>query len=186
MNNNSSFKLLRYKKALSLLGIFCLGWMLFVYAQPNEDSRGYKVKVGDKAPDFEAVLNTGDSFKLSEQKGKLVMLQFTASWCGVCRQEMPYIEKEIWQTLKNKNIVVIGVDRDEPIETVNAFVEQTGISYPMALDPDAVIFNKFALKDAGVTRNVIIDADGKIIYLTRLFNRQEFDAMKNVIFNAVE
>jgi hypothetical protein len=50
------------------------------------------------------------------------------------------------------------------------------------LDPGAEIFSLFALKEAGVTRNVIIDRDGKIIFLTRLFEQEEFDHMKTVIF----
>jgi hypothetical protein len=54
--------------------------------------------------------------------------------------------------------------------------------YPLALDPDADIFGLYALKEAGVTRNVIIDRTGKIVFLTRLFDREEFDRMKKVIF----
>jgi len=113
------------------------------------------------------------------------MLQFTASWCGVCRNEMPFIEAEIWQELKNKNFVLIGVDRDEPLEKVNEFAQQTKITYPLALDPSGLIFEKYAVKNAGITRNVIIDRYGKIIYLTRLFNKEEFNQMKEVIFNVV-
>jgi hypothetical protein len=56
------------------------------------------------------------------------------------------------------------------------------ITYPLALDPGAEIFGLFAQKEAGVTRNVIINREGEIIFLTRLFERQEFDEMKNVIF----
>jgi peroxiredoxin len=151
----------------------------------NNDNRGYIVKTGDIAPDFETTLNNGKIFKLSDQKGKVVMLQFTASWCGVCRKEMPFIEKEIWQKLKDKDFVLIGIDRDEPLETVNKFAAKTKITYPLALDPGADIFAKYALKKAGVTRNVIINREGKIIFLTRLFNRDEFDEMKKIIFNEV-
>jgi len=62
------------------------------------------------------------------------------------------------------------------------FKKDVGISYPLALDPGADIFGLFAVKEAGVTRNVIIDRSGKIIFLTRLFDREEFDQMKRVIF----
>lgn len=157
-----------------------------IQAQDKDNNRGYIVNVGDMAPDFETTLDNGESFKLSEQKGKLVMLQFTASWCGVCRKEMPFIEKEIWAELKNKNFVLIGIDRDEPLDKVKEFAKQTGITYPLALDPGSEIFQKYALKGAGVTRNIIINTKGKIIYQTRLFNREEFDAMKKVIFNEVK
>jgi peroxiredoxin len=77
---------------------------------------------------------------------------------------------------------VIGIDRDEPENTVIRFRDDMKISYPLALDPGADIFALFALKIAGVTRNVIIDRKGRIIFLTRLFEREEFDEMKKVLF----
>jgi peroxiredoxin len=143
---------------------------------------GYIIKVGQKAPDF--IINDagGKSYTLSELKGKVVMLQFTASWCSVCRQEMPYIEKEIWLEKKSAGLKVIGIDRDESIDKVLKFRKDIGVTYPLALDPGADIFGLFAVKEAGVTRNVIIDRSGKIIFLTRLFDREEFDRMKKVIF----
>ncbi|MCW3804375.1 TlpA family protein disulfide reductase [Plebeiibacterium marinum] len=150
-------------------------------SKTKEDDRGYIVKVGDKAPEFSLKLDDGQDFKLSDYKGKVVMLQFTASWCGVCIKEMPFIESEIWQVNKDKDFVVIGVDRDEPVEKLNKLREKTGITYPLALDPGADVFGQYALKEAGVTRNVIIGKDGNIKYLTRLFNREEFDAMKEKI-----
>lgn len=157
-----------------------------VFAQNSDDSRGYIVNVGDQAPNFKATLENGEIFDLSAHKGKTVMIQFTASWCGVCRKEMPFIENEIWQKLKDKDFILIGIDRDEPIEKLQQLTKQTGITYPLALDPDADIFGLYADKKAGVTRNVILDETGKIVYLTRLFNREEFDEMKKVIFETVE
>jgi len=125
----------------------------------------------------------GKSYRLSELRGRVVMLQFTASWCSVCRKEMPYIEKEIWIPGKKDGLAVIGIDRDEPLEKVLQFKKDIKVTYPLALDPDADIFGLYALKEAGVTRNVIIDREGKIIFLTRLFDREEFDEMKKVIFS---
>ena len=143
---------------------------------------GYIVKVGDKAPDFTIKEAGGKTYKISDLKGKVVMLQFTASWCSVCRTEMPFIEKEIWQEKKAAGLVVIGIDRDEPVEKVLQFQKDIAVSYPLALDPEADIFGLFAEKEAGVTRNVIIDRSGKIIFLTRLYEREEFEQMKRVIF----
>lgn len=154
----------------------------FINGQKNDD-RGYIVKVGNVAPDFTIVETGGRSYRLSDLKGKVVMLQFTASWCGVCRTEMPFIEKEIWLPYKNKDLVVIGIDRDEPEETVIKFIQDIGITYPLALDPRADIFGLYARKEAGVTRNVIIDRQGKIVFLTRLFDRNEFDRMKKEIIS---
>ena len=142
------------------------------------DSVGYIVRVGDIAPELEMELTDGQKVKLSDLRGKVVMLQFTASWCGVCRKEMPFIEKDIWLKHKdNTDFALFGIDRDEPLETVNAFAEKTGVTYPMALDPGADIFAKYADREAGITRNVLIDRSGKIVMLTRLYNEDEFAAL---------
>lgn len=140
----------------------------------NNDDRGFLVRPGDQAPDFSTTLDSGAPFHLKEAKGKVVMLQFTASWCGVCRKEMPHIEKEIWQPYKDNGLIVIGVDRDEPLETLKKFARETGITYPLALDPNADIFGLYAEKQAGVTRNVLINKEGEIVFLTRLYNEEEF------------
>lgn len=142
------------------------------------DSVGYVVKVGQMAPDFEMQLTDGKSVKLSSLRGKVVMLQFTASWCGVCRKEMPFIEKDIWLKHKdNSDFALYGIDRDEPLAMVEKFIAQTKITYPMALDKNADIFALFAERKAGITRNVLIDRDGKIVMLTRLFNHEEFESL---------
>ncbi len=142
----------------------------------------YLVRVGDTAPDFKIVEAGGKTYSLSDLRGKVVMLQFTASWCSVCRKEMPFIESEIWIPGSKEGLVVIGIDRDEPEETVIKFKKDMKVTYPLALDPGAAIFSLFAETEAGVTRNIIIDREGKIIFLTRLFERGEFDSMKKVIF----
>lgn len=161
-----------------ILSILCLS--LNSHAQ-EADSVGYIVKTGQMAPDFKMELIDGKVLKLSDLRGKIVMLQFTASWCVVCRKEMPYIEEEIWQVHKDKDFIVIGVDRDEPLEKVKKFAKKMKVTYPMALDPNADIFGLYALKKSGVTRNVIIDKEGRIVFKTRLFEREEFNEMKEVI-----
>ena len=142
------------------------------------DSTGYIVRVGEMAPNFTITLTDGKKVTLSELRGKVVMLQFTASWCGVCRKEMPFIEKDIWLKHKdNSAFALIGIDRDEPLDKVIAFGKSTGVTYPLGLDPGADIFAKYALRNAGITRNVLIDKDGRIVMLTRLYNEEEFAAL---------
>ncbi len=148
----------------------------------QDDDRQYLVKVGDMAPDFEMNLPGGKKMKLSDLRGKVVMLQFTASWCGVCRKEMPHIESEIWQKHKeNSNFALYGIDRDEPLEKINELRKATKVTYPIGFDPNGNIFGLYAKKDAGITRNVIVDKDGRIVMLTRLYNEEEFKRMVELI-----
>lgn len=141
------------------------------------DKRGFKVKLGEKAPDFDFTLTNGKKAKLSDFAGKPIMLQFTASWCGVCIKEMPHIENEIWKAYRNEGLIVLAIDRDEPLAKAKELIKKTKITYPVALDPGAEIFGKFASKKSGVTRNVIIDKNGEIVFLTRLYDPKEFKAM---------
>ena len=138
----------------------------------------YIVKVGDVAPDFTLPMTDGSTFTLSEQRGKVVMLQFTAGWCGVCRKEMPHIESDIWQPNKdNKDFVLVGIDREEALEDIIPFIQEVGTTYPIAMDTNADVFAQYALRESGITRNVLIDRDGRIVMLTRLFKEDEFAAL---------
>ena len=146
------------------------------------DSVGYIVRVGDIAPELEMELTDGQKVKLSDLRGKVVMLQFTASWCGVCRKEMPFIERDIWLKLKdNPEFALYGIDLKEDAKTTAAFAELIPISYPLTLDLEGKTFEVFCAEGAGVTRNIILDREGKIIMLTRLFDEAEFKQMVEVI-----
>ncbi len=169
------------KSAFKNLFLIIFSTLIIYSCSQKADSVGYIVKDGQMAPNFKMQLIDGHTITLEELRGKVVMLQFTASWCSVCRKEMPFIEKEIWQLYKDKDFIVIGIDRDEPLETVKKFAEKMQITYPLSLDPNADIFGLFALKQSGVTRNVIINKEGQIIFKTRLFEREEFNLMKEEI-----
>jgi len=147
------------------------------------DDKGYIVKLGQMAPDFTINYLDGTTKKLSDFRGKIVMLQFTASWCSVCRKEMPHIESKIWQPYKDKGLILLGVDRREPREKVEMFAKEMNITYPLVLDEESKIFELYAAPNAGVTRNVIVGKDGKIIFMTRLFDEVEFAEMVTIIKN---
>lgn len=148
----------------------------------ENENHDYIVKVGDMAPEFTLSDMEGNEVSLASLRGKVVMLQFTASWCGVCRKEMPEIEKQIWQQHKeNPNFALFGVDREDDFETTTRFINKTGITYPMLRDTVAAAFDRYAIHDSGITRNVIIDTDGHIVFLTRLYEEEEFKTMCHVI-----
>ena len=160
----------------------CVGLSAQQASDVKADENGYIVYEGKACPDFSITLTDGRTLRMSELKGKVVMLQFTASWCSVCRKEMPFIEKDIWQRYQeHPDFVLIGVDRDEPLDKVIQFGKQVGVTYPLGLDPGAEIFARFALKKAGITRNVLVDRDGKIIMRTRLYKEDEFQSLVETI-----
>lgn len=168
--------------ALISLTIPLLAQLTEVPKQDIPEEYGYIVKIGQQLPNIEMELTDGTKITTESLKGKVVMLQFTASWCVVCRQEMPHIEKDIWLKHKdNDNFALIGIDMMEPLNKVKQFKKDMKTTYPLALDPEADIFYTFAAKGAGVTRNVIIDETGKIVYMTRLYKEDEFKEMVEVI-----
>ncbi len=143
----------------------------------ESESRGYIVKVGDDCPDFTLHMVDGTKISKRDLKGKITVLQFTASWCSVCRKEMPHLEKDVWLKFKDRDFILIGVDRDEPLDVVEKFIKEMKVTYPIALDHGAKVFQLFAHKEAGVTRNIVLDKNGKIVFLTRLFEEKEFKSM---------
>ena len=164
-----------------MLFIFLFICSLSLFSQEN---RGYIINVGDKAPSFQ--LNDNISF-IEKNKGKVIMLQFTASWCSVCIKEMPFIEKEIWQKHKqNDDFVLIALTKDSDLrpqreKEIKLMREKTGATFPIITDYNSEIFELFAEEKAGVTRSILIDQNGEIAFLTRLFDHDEFNNMKTMI-----
>lgn len=143
----------------------------------NNLNRGYKVKVGDQAPKIDLKLLDGQIINNENIKGKVVVFQFTASWCSVCIKEMPHLEKEVWQRFKEDDFLLIGVDLMEDLDVVKEFILNTEVTYPFTIDSDGSFFESFTLPKAGVTRNIVLDQEGKISFLTRLYNEKEFAQM---------
>lgn len=137
-------------------------------------------------PEFELTDINGRQYNRESLLGQIYVLQFTASWCAVCRQEMPHLQREVWNRFKAANFVLLGVDYDEPKEKVESFAKQMGITYPIAPDPEGAVFYTIAAPKSGVTRNVVVDSKGTIIFLTRLFEQTEFTQMIETISNALE
>ena len=154
-----------------------LSFFLMTAQAQNNLNRGYKVKVGDQAPEINLKLLDGQIINNQNIQGKIVVFQFTASWCSVCIKEMPHLEKEVWQRFNDDDFILIGVDLMEDIDVVKDFISKTEVTYPFTIDRDGTFFESFTLPKAGVTRNIVIDQEGKISYLTRLFDLKEFAQM---------
>jgi peroxiredoxin len=163
------------------LGFIVLLFIAQLNFAQNDSHRGYKVKVGEQVPQLSFTLLDGTKVTNETLKGKVVVLQFTASWCSVCRKEMPHLEKEVWQRFKNEDFILIGMDLKESPEKVNRFISQMKVTYPFAIDKDGALFEKFTLPNSGVTRNIVLDKKGNIIFLSRLYEPKEFNKMVKTI-----
>jgi peroxiredoxin len=118
--------------------------------------------VGDPAPDFSLTTADGAEFSLSDAKGKVVLINFFATWCGPCQLELPHIDR-IWSDRKDNDkfrLVVIG--REESLESVREFREKHGYSFPIAADPDRSVYALFARES--IPRTLVVSPEGRIVY----------------------
>ncbi len=97
-------------------------------------SRPTGVQIGFEAPDFALPrLDGKDQLKLAEQRGKVVLISFWASWCRPCQAEVPALE-DAWQRYKTKDVVILGVSVDETRDDAEGFLASFPVTYPMVLD----------------------------------------------------
>ena len=117
---------------------------------------GVAAFVGSQAPDFELASLDGDLVRLSELRGKVVLLNFWATWCSPCRVEMPDLQERArrWPD----RLAVVGVDFDEPEADVRAFRDELGLTFPLVLDPGARVQELYRI--VGYPTSVFIDEGG--------------------------
>lgn len=142
------------------------------------------IKKGDKAPDFTVEMVDGEQITLSKLKGKVVVVNFWATWCPPCRQELKVVEKELINRFKGKDFVFLPISRGETKKTVEAFRKQNGYTFPMGLDPKQTIYKKYASNY--IPRNFVVGKDGKVIYVSVGYEPKEFAEMVEVIEKAVK
>ena len=120
------------------------------------------LRQGDLAPDFEVADLNGMPLRLSDLRGKAVVLNFWATWCYPCREEMPLLQKA-YETRQDDGLVVLGVDVGEDETSVAAFAKELGLSFPLGLDKTQAISRLFRV--FGMPTTFFIDRAGMIQYI---------------------
>jgi len=114
---------------------------------------------GSPAPEFQLMRADGGFIRLEDYRGKVVLLNFWATWCLPCRSEMPLIQAT-YDQLGGQGFVALGVNFDEPAQDVIAFGEELGIGFPLLLDPGGEIQRLYRV--VGYPTSVILDRQGRI------------------------
>ena len=110
----------------------------------------------------------------------MVWITFFATWCGPCRKELPYLEKEVYEKYKNHpdfELLVIG--REHSKEELEKFIKETDHKLPFIPDPKREIYEKYAAQN--IPRNFIIDKTGKIAAASVGFNEEDFNKKKQIL-----
>ena len=137
-------------------------------------------KTGDQAPGFEFSLSKDKKAKLSDYHGKIVMINFFATWCPPCRMELPRVQKEIWEKYKdNPKFALFAFDREEGWDKVNPFKKQNNYTFLMLPDEGRNIFKLYATQS--IPRNLVIDGDGKIIYQSIGYSEKDFKELLDLL-----
>ena len=139
---------------------------------------------GTEAPDFTVEMIDGSKVALSELRGKVVLLNFWATWCPPCRQELTRVQTDIIDRFAGKEFVFLPVSRGEKREAVEAFREKTGYAFPMGLDPARTVYDRYASNY--IPRNFVIDRKGKVVLATVGYDEHEFEELIRTIEKTLE
>lgn len=170
------------KSKLTLMAMFFF-FCSFLYSQ-NDIATTTLINVGEEMPAFNTTSLSGNSFSSDVLKGKVVLINFWATWCAPCKAEFPLLQKNIYDKIKNTNFAVLCISRGEKEDVVKKFIEQFKYSFPVYLDPDGKTYNLFASKY--IPRNFVVGKDGKVKWASTGFKEAEFKEMIKLIENELK
>lgn len=165
-------------KHLKLLFVLITLSASIIYSQDDAASSTLLNK-GDKAPQFKVQSLSGEWLDSEYLKGKVTLINFWATWCPPCRAEFPLLQKEIYDTIKEKDFYILAISRGEETDTVKKFIDKNKYTFPIYVDKEAKVYNLFASKY--IPRNFVIGKDGIIKWASIGFIKEEFYEMIRVI-----
>ena len=130
-----------------------------VFAASSLASSGME---GQPAPDFALKSSTGENLRLSEYRGDVVMINFWATWCGPCRQEMPLLDA-LYARYQRVGFNLLGVNIDDDSRRAMQMIEELGVSFPVLFDARKEVSELYEVNAMPVT--VIVDREGNVRYV---------------------
>ncbi len=116
------------------------------------------------APDFTLRTMEGPNLRLQEQRGRVVLVNFWATWCGPCRQELPQLNK-LYDKYRGSGFVLLGVNIDDDARTATELATKLGVRFPVLLDTDKKVSRLYDMSAMPAT--LMIDRDGRVRYIHR-------------------
>ncbi len=141
------------------LRIKLLGALLSIFAATSLASSGL---AGQPAPDFVLKSATGENLRLSEYRGDVVMINFWATWCGPCRQEMPLLN-ELYGRYQRVGFSLLGVNIDDDSRRAIAMINELGVSFPVLFDEHKEVSKLYQVEAMPVT--ILLDREGTVRYV---------------------
>jgi len=157
--------------------VILLGWTC-VQKAIAQDVVSY-TRVGEKMPAFSITDTGGINVSISDLKGKIVLVNFWATWCAPCYAELPRLEKEVWLKYKSDEFVMIAIAREQSDREITAFREKVGFTFPIAADPKREVYKLFG--NGGIPRSYVVATDGNILFQSVGYDDSEIDRMKKII-----
>ena len=114
---------------------------------------------GQEAPDFALKSSTGENLRLSEYRGEVVMVNFWATWCGPCRQEMPLLE-ELFSRYERVGFTLLGVNIDDDPRRAMQMAKELGVTFPVVFDDRKEVSKLYEVNAMPVT--VLVDKEGRV------------------------
>ena len=138
----------------------------------------FAVELSGPAPDFTLKSRDGKNVRLSELRGQVVMINFWASWCGPCRQEMPHLEA-IHNEYVDYGFTLLGINVDEKQELAEKLLAQIPVSFPILFDPSSSVSKQYNVDAMPTT--ILIDRDGNLRHLHRAYRPGFEDMYRNQV-----
>ncbi len=155
------------------------------YSCAEENPNDYNItKVGQNVPEFSFTTLDGNSASIADFKGQTVLINFFATWCGPCMKELPEVQKQIWEQLKDEGVVVLTFGRGHSAEDLEKWNQKRGFTFPISPDEDKSIYSLFFSKY--IPRNVVVNKEGKIILQEFGFSEKGFQHLIETIKKDLE